>query len=266
MNLFLSFCLASSYFYLSELSQLEMTTPETQRIYFVRHGESELNQLNKMNKKEGKNIVGGQNVNIKLTPIGQQQAIDLGQMLKAKLAKTEKVTVLSSNAVRAQETAQLIFQQLKENGFKVELSDQSYEGLCEICMGQGEGKLETEEFQLAKMHWHKNLSAKEKFFTSIVPYDNKAESCHQVVKRAFKDLEAILQAHVNETLIIVSHKGTLNAIALQLSSQLNELSEEPGTLLPDLNLNNCDMLMVEIPKAGSIDQAQVKMHIQYLES
>lgn len=262
MNTAISFCLAAAQFNLSQLAELEMTSPDTQRIYFVRHAESEINAYNMPRRKRGEPIlIGGQNPTSPLTSAGQQQATDLGRKLSEKFAKIGKISVLSSTTVRTDATAQCIYLQLVEKDLNAGRSDTSYAGLSEICEGKEEGQLETEAFKQAKKNWQENLSAKDKFSTSSVPYDDKAESYSQVVERAFKDLETILAKHRNETLIIVSHTVTLNALALQWSQRLHELSEEPGTELPKMVLHNCDMLMVEIPVNAAIEQAQVKMQI-----
>lgn len=194
--------------------------------------------------------------------LAAEQATALGRMLAKKFRKMEKISVLSSTTVRTNATAQCIFQQLEEEGFEVERSNISYEGLSEICEGREEGQWETEVFQQAKKHWQEKLSAKDKFFISSLPHDDKAESYSQVVDRAFRDLETILAKHRNETLVIASHTVTLNALALQWSQHVNNLSEEPGTGLPKMILNNCDMLMVEVPVNATIQQAQVKLQIQ----
>ncbi len=50
-------------------------------------------------------------------------------------------------------------------------------------------------------------------------------------------IKKILAKHHSETLVIVSHTVTLNALALQWSQQVNNLSEEPGTELPKMILH-----------------------------
>lgn len=262
MNASISFCLAAAQCHLSGISELEMTNLDTQRIYFLRHAESEMNAFNMPRRKKGEPLlIGGQNPTSPLTTRGQEQATALGRMLAKKFTKMGKISVLSSTTVRTNATAQCIFQQLEEEGFDVERSNMCYEGLSEICEGREEGQWETEAFQQAKKYWEEKLSAKDKFFISSLPYDDKAESYSQVVDRAFRDLKTILAKHRNETLIIVSHTVTLNALALQWSQQVNNLSEELSTQLPKMILHNCDMLMVEIPVDVEIQQAQVKMQI-----
>lgn len=237
---------------IEQISQLKPSDEEIQRIYFVRHGESLFNQPD----ANGIRYTSGKSLTIPLTDNGQEQASELGKILAKKISYKNPIVILSSTALRAKQTAQCLFEEVK-NSHAVEMGD-GYEGLCELGQGNWEGKPKNAEWEEALAEWE-SLSATDKFSHAKV---ETGESYELVAKRAFEDLQKIIERYPHRTLIIVSHYATLNAIALQMSGQVGELSPEPGAKLPSINLENCDLLLVEVPIGAPIDHAQVKEHIK----
>jgi broad specificity phosphatase PhoE len=237
---------------LDTLSQLEITTSKSTYIYLVRHGESIFNRPN----AEGVRLVSGRSLSIPLTAKGEKQATALGAKLVEKLPKNAPIAILSSTALRAQQTAdrlvkELMFKDCVERG-------SSYENLSEVSHGRFEGKPKDVAYDNAMKHWE-SLSAKEKFSFSTIDH---GESYQEAAMRALPVLQQIVSRYPNKTLFVTTHKGTMNAIAIQLSGSLHELSQEPFTPLPTLHIENCDILLIELPEGKTIDQAKVKMHIK----
>lgn len=236
---------------IDELHQVEIS-PENHTILFVRHGESALN----VRDANGILYVSGKSPAIPLTENGQRQADELGKKLKTKLEKYKKYIILSSTAKRAQDTADRIFEQLKDD-FAIERGE-CFDNLQERSQGIWEGKPRDSSYNEMIAKWEK-LSAKDKFYT---PQLSTGETNHEVALRAFSDLSKIMELHPNVTIILVSHYATLNAMALNWSHQIEQLSEEPETPLPKIVFNNCDILKVEVPQNGTIEDAKVTMHIK----
>jgi probable phosphoglycerate mutase len=239
-------------FELDQFQELEMSDASLQRIYIIRHGESEFNKPN----AQGVRMTSGKSLSAKLTPLGEKQAIALGKKLADKINATEKICILSSTALRAQETARLVFEKLKETHLGVELGE-SYEGLCELGLGEWEGKPKDALFEEAMRPWE-SLSQAEKFTANKV---EGGESFKDVAQRALRELYRISRENPDKTIFVVSHFHTMNAIALELSGQAQVLSETECTNLPFLILDNCDLLKLEIPLEGK-EEAFITMHIQ----
>jgi broad specificity phosphatase PhoE len=236
---------------LSDIQQIE-STRETSTLIFVRHGESALNVID----ANGVKYTSGRSLTIPLTEIGKKQADDLGAKLIGKLSPDQRYVILSSTALRAQETADRIFEQLKSH-YSVERGG-SYDNLCEVGKGIWEGKPRDEKYDEQIKKWEV-LSAKEKYYT---PKLNTGESCHDVVAKAILDLQNIVESYPDKIVIIVSHFETMNSLAIHWSGQLDQLPEEPSTPLPKLQLSNCDIMKVDVPHANSVESAQVQMHIK----
>jgi len=247
----LQFILAPTEF-LDDVSQFDLPSPEAQHIYIVRHGESVLN----IPDENGIFCISGKSLSIPLTIKGSKQAINLGQKLIGKLPPNKKYVILSSTAFRAQETANHLFEALMNNYNVVRVTD--YENLCELGHGTWEGKPKDQNYKDAIKSWEA-LSGKNKF---LFPKLNSSESLSEVANRSLNDLQIILNQYPDHTIIIVSHWATMYALTITLNKHFESLSEEANTPMPEFNLENCDILMVEIPQDNQIQSAKISKHFQ----
>jgi len=113
------------------------------RIYFIRHAESSGNALD---KTLGSHF-HGRSIHFHLSEKGQQQAIALGRRWKAEGVSFDRV--FASEAIRAQETANLVCAQLDSRTVPpLEIISTTSEprprGICEISMGGWTGKKQSE--------------------------------------------------------------------------------------------------------------------------
>jgi probable phosphoglycerate mutase len=237
---------------LDDVQGLEMSDTKTQRIYIVRHGESELNK----SAVQGVEMTLGKSLHVRLTHRGEHQATELAKKLSKKIHSDEKFLIVSSTAQRTQKTAQLLFETLRTSHLEAELGE-SYEGLCELGMGDWEGKPKDQAYEEALDQWNQ-LSQAKKFTTHKV---EGGESFKEVAQRALKELGKISNQYRGQTIFVVSHFHTMNAIALELSGKAQLLSEDQSLDLPFLIFKNCDLLELEFSQEDEIEQATVKMHL-----
>lgn len=225
---------------LDSVEQLEGSTEEIQRIYFIRHGQSTLN----LPDANGVYYTQGQSNHVSLTELGLAQAKELERKLAPKM-KGLDLTLLTSTALRTQQTASVF-----SKHSKAPIS--SFTGLCELGSGPWEGRPKDEAYKKEFRKWEV-LSAKDKF---VAPKVGQGESYDQVARRAMADLSQVLPSLKGKTVFVFSHFMTINALAMQWAKPT--LSEEPGTDLPDIPLKNCDIVMVELRTGDPIEKARVK--------
>ena len=175
------------------------------RIYFTRHGQTFWNVERRMQ---------GQS-NSDLTPLGEKQAIALGQRLK----DTELDVIYSSSLSRSMRTAQLIRGKRKldiipEDDFR------------EIDLGEWQGKLmsevEKQEPEMVDNFWnHPELY--------IRP---NAETYLQLRERAGKKLEEIVAANKGKKILIVTHGVVLKTLHSFFQYQpISEIARYPKSPL-----------------------------------
>jgi broad specificity phosphatase PhoE len=225
---------------LDSVEELEGSTEEIQRIYFIRHGQSTLN----LPDANGVYYTQGQSIPAPLTELGLEQAKELEGKLARKIQGLD-LAILTSTAVRAQQTASVFLNHTRD-------PITSFAGLCEMGSGPWEGKMKDAAYQKELRKWEE-LSAKEKL---SAPKVSQGETYDQVARRAMADLSKALPSLKGKTLFVFSHYMTIHSLAIQWAHPT--LSEEPGTDLPDLSLKNCDILMVELNKGDPIEKARVK--------
>lgn len=103
-----------------------MTATNIINFYFIRHAESLANI-------DTRNVIGGQNLLVDLSPLGKRQAVALGEKLEEEGVKF--IAVYTSTALRTKETANLVLDILEYTG-PVEATSQ----LLEQSAGGWEGK------------------------------------------------------------------------------------------------------------------------------
>lgn len=225
---------------LDDLEELEASTDNVKRLYFIRHGQSVLNLPN----EEGVFVTQGRSNEVPLTEKGIEQA----RILKSKLHRKidiSRVEIVASLARRAQQTASAF---LKSGAMR------NLEGLCELSAGVWEGKLKDAAYHRELSKWQA-LSAKEKW---TVPKVSTGESYSQVADRAMADLAKLVAdpSLKGKTIFVFTHNMTMNSLAIRWSNE--PLPEEAGTNLPYFHFDNCDIMMVELQSEESIEHARVK--------
>lgn len=231
------------------LAALLLTTPleelekiPAQTLVLVRHGECLFN----IPDREGIVYISGQSNPVPLTEKGVEQARTLASRLIKKIDHPS--VICSSTALRAHQTALCLFEQLGSLG-------NSYDGLCELGHGKWEGLPKDHLYKAELQKWER-LSAKEKWLT---PKVEGGESFAQVNQRALETLQEIVDQHRGQTLFVVTHFMTLNALTLHWSGAVEHLSAELGSAMPQQVFENGDLLVVEIPE--KVSDAKILMHL-----
>jgi len=189
----------------------------------------------------------GRSPQVLLTERGIEQARYLGEALTSKI---RDAVVYTPPAKRAEQTALLILSQ--ENS--IEMGGTS-EGLYEVGMGIWEGKPKDKLYKDEYQKW-KNLPASKKYVTPKVA---TGESYYEASSRALVNLDAIIEKEKGKTIFIISGENVLNALAMRWTNP--QFSKEPGSGLPMLPMDKCDLFMIEIPCGQSIENANLKMLI-----
>jgi len=230
-----------NYEHLKDKDNLLGSDDETIRIYFVRHGESALNL-----SYDGVRYVQGQSPDVKLTEKGQKQAEELAQQLAPKMEHL-KPLFITSTARRAIDTAAPLAALFKQPTF-------AHSEFLELSSGRFEGKSKKDpEYEAEYNKWF-NLSARQKF---SAPKVSVGESYSEVALRALEGLSKILaQIENGETLFLYSHFMLMNAVVITLTGKT--LSDEPATTLPELEIENGDLLLLEIPRDGTALDGQIR--------
>jgi broad specificity phosphatase PhoE len=224
---------------LDEVTSLEGSTADVQRIYLIRHGQSKLN----LPDPDGVHRIQGTSLGVDLSPLGEAQAKELFAKLAPKITHLN-LQLISSNALRALKTIQCFSRHF---GKKVFVSP----GLRELGSGDWEGKRKEGECEETGKIW-KSLSQEQKFVTPKMP---TGESPAEVVARAILDLDKALQSAPGKTILGVSHDMTSNMLATHLNKV--PLSDIPGQDLPDLKIGNCDLILIEVPTGKTVAEGRV---------
>lgn len=243
---------------LSQLAQLPISDESMQRLYLVRHGESTANVYFEIDGKEVR-YVSGQSTDIPLTEMGKEQILGLARKLTERFPKQARLIITSSSAVRTQQTAKILFDELSKTHPNVTLTEDIYPGLNERSLGDWEGKLKDENYSNAEKAW-RSMPAAEKF---LAPEVVGGESYAEVASRALLSLADIYNHYSDHTVIMVTSFNTINAIALQMNKINTCLSTLPGTVFPKLTLGNGDLVLLETPKSKGFESAQVVSHIKH---
>lgn len=242
---------------LNELVQLPISDESLQRIYLVRHGESTANVYFEVDGKKVR-YVSGQSTNIPLTEIGKAQIQKLAEKLAIRFPKEARLIITSSSALRTQQTAKILFEELLKTHSNTILTEEVYQGLNERSLGEWEGKLKDERYTEAESAW-RAMSAADKF---ISPEVEGGESSIKVADRALLALAKIYDRYLGGTVIAVTSFNTINATAIQVNNLSGSLSTIPGTNLPKLDLGNGDLVLLETFKDRGFEDTKVVSHIR----
>lgn len=226
---------------LDDLPVLEGSTPEIQRIYLIRHGQSALN----LPDADGVRRAQGASLHVELTPLGAAQAQKLQDKLIPRIQHLD-LKLISSNAKRALQTIEVFSKHFKQN---VDI----YPGLRELGSGQWEGQRKEAAYNTAYKIWH-SLSPRDKFNAPKMP---GGESPLQVVKRAICDLDNAIQSAAGKTILGVGHDMTSNALYNYLNNKIENLSTEPGQEMPHINIGNCDIILIEVARGESVEKGRI---------
>lgn len=234
-------------------ADLPITDDCTQRTYLVRHGESTANVYFEIDGKKMR-YVSGQSLEVPLTENGIIQITELAEKLADSFPRDTKLIILSSTAQRTQQTAKILFERLAKTHSHVTFVDETYEKLNERSLGAWEGQLRDEKYEEAEAPW-KKLSAADKFVT---PEVIGAESNSQVAARAIAAMSEIYDKYSGNTVIAVTSFNTINSLTIEPA----QLSTEPGTDLPKLDLGNGDMVLFETDRAAGFPSMRAVVHIK----
>lgn len=242
---------------LSELTHLPVSDESSHRTYLVRHGESTANVYFEIDGKKMR-YVSGRSLDIPLTDIGRKQILKLAEKLSERFPQDARLIITSSAALRTQQTAQIIFEELSKTHSNVILTEEIYEGLNERHLGDWEGKIRDESYVAAESAWREK-SAADKF---ISPEVEGGESHHEVTQRALSALTDIYGRYSELTVIAVTSFNTINATMMKLNHLISSLSHTAGTSLPKVIIENGDLVLLETPKTGTFENTQVISHIK----
>lgn len=220
----------------------------SEHIYIIQHGESAVNVPDPIT---GIYITSGKSLEIPLTEKGKEQAAVLGQKLIPKIEEGSQVVICSSTALRAQQTAHEIFHALRYN-FYCEL-DLSYDGLCELGLGRWEGLPKDQDYEQEIVKWNERSA----FDKVMLPKVFTGESYHGVGVRCKRDLQAIYNKHASKIIFVVSHNAAMNAMRIDINQE--ELSKDHPNL-PLISYHNCDIMTLDVPDSGKIEEARFKSH------
>ncbi len=236
---------------LTQIESIESRSPQGDRLlYVIRHGESALNVLD---PDSGLMLTSGKGLTIPLTQKGKDQASRLGNELLGRIKEGSEIVICSSTALRAQQTAHEIFHILNEKN-RCEL-DINYDGLCELGQGKWEGLPKDAKYKEEINKWEERSA----FDKIIHPKIITGESFQDVTDRLLPDLQTIVQKYPSKIILVVSHHAAMNAMAIKVNRP--ELSKEPKSKLPLLELENCDMVVMKLPQDGTINDARIVTHI-----
>ncbi len=234
-----------SYVRLDGLPDLPGSDDEVVRVYFVRHGESALNI-----SQNGVRYTQGQSPHVELTEKGKWQAVELAEKMASKIGRLQPLLV-TSTAIRAIDTARCLANRLG-------LSTTAYTEFLELGSGTFEGKSKEDPGYKADYGRWEKLSPKEKW---TAPKVSVGESYSEVAERALDGLSKVLgQLRQKETVFVYGHLMLMNAVAIELTGI--ELSQEPRQPLPELRIQNGDLMMLEIPRGGSVKEGRVRSVIR----
>ncbi|GGE29543.1 phosphoglycerate mutase [Pullulanibacillus camelliae] len=167
------------------------------QLYFIRHGQTEWNLLNKMQ--------GTMNSN--LTDQGRKQAIALGK----KLRSINFNKIYSSSTPRAIETSKHIFPSKNINYSSL---------LCEIAMGEWEGKTYSQIEKNNPKEWNNFFNAPFRYKPS-----KGGESFNQLENRLKKFIDTEELFSQKGVIAIVSHRITLRMLLSLLLKERELFSE-----------------------------------------
>lgn len=249
--------LASRSEILNELVQLPISNESFQRTYLVRHGESTANVYFEVDGKKVR-YISGQSLGIPLTDAGKEQIQTLARRLAERFPKEAHLVITSSSALRTQQTAKILFEELSKSHSNVILTEEVYPGLNERHLGAWEGLLRDENYTKASAIW-RAMSAAEKF---ISPELEGGETSFEVVERVLAAIAEIYSRYSESTIIAVTSFNTINAAAIQMNNLPSSLSQVKGTDLPKLDLKNGDLVLLETPRELGFEGFKVISHIQ----
>jgi len=150
-------------------------------IYLMRHGRTEWN-------KDG--IFRGR-IDVPLDDLGKQQALCAGKSLRG----TDITAAYSSPLSRAMETARLCLA-----GAECGLDVVEEPGLIDLCFGEWEGK----SVQQVKMRYPDSYYAWEN--NPEVASFPGGESLDEAAARAWRTLERLVSAHLDDNILLVTHR------------------------------------------------------------
>lgn len=171
--------------------------------------------------------------NSPLSALGISQAIEAREKIK----EITFDAAYSSTSSRTVDTLKLLLDDRK-------LPVRQHPGLCEIDLGEWEGLLSEEVQALNREQYHNFWNAPHRY------QPGRGESFLEVQQRARETIEAILAAHSNEHILMVSHGAFIKSFLTSLVGRgVEEIWHPP----------KAENLAYSIIEAGSEGELQVRM-------
>jgi broad specificity phosphatase PhoE len=196
---------------LSTETPIRPPNPDETLVLLVRHAESTWNAAERFQ---------GQAHEVPLSEFGRKQAEALANWVASQHLGT--VHIYSSDSLRAHETAQALANAIAHKSFTTDPA------LREVSVGEWQG-LTREEVEA---RWPGQLEARHNSFESHRIAGG--ESGTELQERAFGYFSRVLRNHMGETIILVSHGGTLAALRTAIEGwRLNEAWVRRWARLPN---------------------------------
>lgn len=182
------------------------------KLYLIRHGKTEWNQLKRMQGKQD-------------SPLTQEGVLN-AEALAEKLSDIKFDYIYSSSCGRAYKTAQILN---KYHNKKIIKSN----SLQEIALGDWEGCLMS-DLEISHKEQQSNFwNAPHKYN----PAEHNGESFFEVRKRVIEKIENIIQKHKTGNVMIVAHTVVLKSILHHiLDKEIKELWDQPAILPTSLSI------------------------------
>lgn len=185
------------------------------RLYLIRHGQSAGNA-------EGR--FGGHSPT-PLSELGHQQA----RLTAAALAKEKIEAIYSSDLVRAVQTAKALSEMVDVPIIQTPAFRERNVGVLEgLTFNESKKRFPHDYYALVNRSVHHVIT--------------KGESYRQLLRRAVRELNRILQIHEGENIAIFSHTGTICFLTLYLIGAINQHTKQT----PWLVTSNCGINRFEI--------------------
>ena len=181
------------------------------KIYLIRHAESEANASND-------NLIGGHNLQTKLTKKGELQATDLGNRLKDENVTFDMVYI--STAMRTRDTANIVSNLTNYNGEIIEIEEVLEQDHGDF-VGQNRNSIYHERKDVRKKLDENNWE--------FIPGDvKKGESQKMVAERMNSFVNSIAKTNQYENIAVFSHGLAIKfLLAVLLDSPRNTAYKFP---------------------------------------
>jgi isoleucyl-tRNA synthetase len=211
----------NTYSFFSTYANIDSFEPDAGRVWFVRHGETDLNSEERVN---------GSGDDSDINACGREQSVAAAQRLMQQIDQID--LIVSSDMLRTRSTAEIIAREIGYTG-EIVLDP----GFREQEYGEWQGKT----FAEMKTEALKRYGT-ERNFTRLYR-ENDSEPYDAFEERIAQSYERVLAAHPGKNILVVGHGGTLRA----LRKRMYRLGREEG-VYGQYGTANCEI--VPVPKVA----------------